>query len=207
MLECIKEEKKGQNWKELCHCIHHWCICVPSSTLSQRLKKDGVVLEKGQGQGNVYDQKSGIRSMVDLFVYLKKKKKCEGKITRFGSGLERVNNSYSTGNKGRWTSIDGGKLNQQKIIHHHQMQQRLKLDVKPQKNLHKSIDEKTTQNTGIPYSPMGCLCCKSLEATRRYWGSIIMFPLFLVSSAPAAATTLNRTILWSCLVSRKASQT
>lgn len=53
---------------------------------------------------------------------------------RFGSGLERVNNSYSTGNKGRWTSIDGGKLNQQKIIHHHQMQQRLKLDANPQKN-------------------------------------------------------------------------
>lgn len=78
MLECIKEEKKGQNWKELCHCIHHWCIWVPSSTLSQRLKKDGVVLEKGQGQGNVYDQKSGIRSMVDLFVYLKKKKKMWG---------------------------------------------------------------------------------------------------------------------------------
>ena len=59
----------------------------------------------------------------------------------------------------------------------------------------------------IPSSPIRSLCCKSLEPTRTYWRGIPILPLFLSSFASAVATALSRSILWSCLISRKTIQT
>lgn len=61
----LRKNKRAKLKRDPCHCVHHWCVCILNTELPSW--KGWSSAGEGSVMDNVYDLKSGIRIMVDLF--------------------------------------------------------------------------------------------------------------------------------------------